>query len=64
MPGEDPAVTGPTVCAPELAIVTVSPDIGSPFRSVTVAVTVEVELPSAVIDDGERETATSAAGAE
>jgi hypothetical protein len=31
---------------------------------VTVAVTIEVEFPSAVIDDGARETVTSVAGTE
>jgi hypothetical protein len=45
-------VTGPTVCAPELPIVTVSPETGFPFTSVTVAVAVDVETPFAVTDGG------------
>jgi hypothetical protein len=47
---------------PLLTIDTASPETGLPFASVTLAVAVEVDLPSAVIDDGLKFTATLTAG--
>jgi hypothetical protein len=57
-------VTGPIVSPGSLLKnVTVSPLTGLPFASVTVAVAVDVELPSATIDAGANPTVTLLAGA-
>jgi hypothetical protein len=56
-----PAVTGPIAWPPLVVNATVSPVIGLPLTSVTVAVAVEVDVPLAVIDAGLNATVTYAA---
>lgn len=62
LPGDAPAFVLLMCCPPETVNATAPPGTGLPWASVSLAVAVDVDVPSAVIDAGDRDTVTLVAG--